>query len=585
MNNNGIREPGEAGIGGVRLELLDASGNATGMTTVTDATGRYCFMGLMHGTYRVRETQPTEYFDGLDTPGTKGGVAQNPGDLIRDIMLMPGDDADDYNFGELPPATISGNVHAHLGENCDIEDGATPIANVVMHLRDAQGNLVGTTRTDANGFYQFTHLAPGTYTVIEEQPLGYFQGDADPGSEGGDALTSDVIGNVTLGGGVNGLHYDFCEIPPASLSGYVFQDGPPISVTDASQPINVPDYRDGKLTPDDTRLANVTLMLVDGVTGLPIMGSVAMAGTYVADQAITVRTDASGYYEFVGLPPGSYGVYLVSPEGYIPGIDTAGSLGGFVISTWTVTDQGVLDQLVAPPQDDAIVGVGLLANYHSQYNNFSVVLVTTGVQVFVFPPPPGQQPPPLVPLALPAEPPLYALPPWQYPLLTAQCADPHGRAALYLALERRRRRSAAQHRCARVADACLPRPWKSSKSAGRAATWPKANGRWCPTPSLVSARRSQTAIRHARVASPWPATSMATAPSKPASLKRAAGSSISTPTASGIRATCGPSSAAAATARSPAIGTATARPTSASTVPPGRATREPRARAGHARPA
>jgi protocatechuate 3,4-dioxygenase beta subunit len=418
MNNNGIREPGEAGIGGVRLELLDAGGNATGMTTVTDTAGRYCFMGLMHGTYRVRETQPTEYFDGLDTPGTNGGVAQNPGDLIRDIMLMPGDDADNYNFGELPPATISGNVNARYGESCDIEDGATPISGVVIHLRDGQGNLVATTRTNSSGFYQFTHLAPGTYTVIEEQPLGYFQGDADPGSEGGDALTSDIIGNVTLGGGVNGVHYDFCEIPPASLSGYVFQDGPPISVTDASQPIYVPDYRDGQLTPDDTRLANVTLMLVDGVTGLPIMGSVAMSGTYAADQAITVTTDGSGYYEFVGLPPGTYGVYLVSPEGYIPGIDTAGTLGGFVISTWTVTDPTVLDQLVAPPEDDGIVGVGLLANYHSEFNNFSVVLVTTGVQVFVFPPPPAPEPPPLVPLALLAEPPLYALPPWQYPLLT-----------------------------------------------------------------------------------------------------------------------------------------------------------------------
>ena len=28
--------------------------------------------------------------------------------------------------------------------------------------------------------------------------------------------------------GVNGVHYDFCEIPPATISGYVFQDGPPI---------------------------------------------------------------------------------------------------------------------------------------------------------------------------------------------------------------------------------------------------------------------------------------------------------------------------------------------------------------------
>ena len=86
--------------------------------------------------------------------------------------------------------------------------------------------------------------------------------------------------------------------------------------------------RDGKLTRDDTRLGGVLLQLRDGVTGLPIFGSAALPGMYAADQPITTVTDANGHYEFVGLPPGVYGVYDVKLDGTYTGIDTAGSLGG-----------------------------------------------------------------------------------------------------------------------------------------------------------------------------------------------------------------------------------------------------------------
>ena len=75
------------------------------------------------------------------------------------------------------------------------------------------------------------------------------------------------------------MHYDFCEIPPATLSGFVFQDGPPIPLEFAGQVPDVLALRDGKLTPDDTRLAGVVLMLRDGVTGVPILGSAALAGS------------------------------------------------------------------------------------------------------------------------------------------------------------------------------------------------------------------------------------------------------------------------------------------------------------------
>ena len=190
LNNNGVKDPGEQGIAGAKLTLVDANGNSTGITTTTDATGFYCFMTLMPGTYGVAETQPAGYYDGLDAAGTAGGVAHNPGDLITGAVLLPGMDGDDYDFGELLPASISGQVHAQQGPNCDVEDGATPLSGVVMHLLDANGNVVPTTTTGENGMYYFNDLAPGTYTVLEEQPAAYFENDADVGSAGGDGRQS-----------------------------------------------------------------------------------------------------------------------------------------------------------------------------------------------------------------------------------------------------------------------------------------------------------------------------------------------------------------------------------------------------------
>ena len=393
LNNNGVKDAGEQGIPGATLALVDANGNLTGQTTTTDATGHYCFMNLMPGTYGVAETQPAGYYDGLDAPGTAGGVAHNPGDLITGAVLPPGVHAEDYDFGELLPTSLSGHVGIAVEGECGT-DLTPPIAGVVVDLLDADGNLVATATTDASGNYYFTNLAPGTYSVREIQPAGYFDIHTSAGSVGGDA-SNNFITTIVLSPGVHATDYDFCEAPPSTLSGFVFQDGPPIEVQNANDVPDILNLRDGKLTPDDTRLPGITLMLVDGVTGQPIMGSVAMTGYgYDPNLPITTITDQNGHYEFAGLPPGVYGVFDVKPAGYIPAIDTPGSLGGVVISTLVVTDPAVLAALANQPFDDAIVGITLLAADNSTDNNFSVVKVTTtpgGIQVFVLPQPPGGQ--------------------------------------------------------------------------------------------------------------------------------------------------------------------------------------------------
>jgi uncharacterized surface anchored protein len=56
-DNDGIQDAGEAGVPGVTVKLLDASGNVIA-TTLTDGNGNYVFKDLMPGTYSVQFVAP-----------------------------------------------------------------------------------------------------------------------------------------------------------------------------------------------------------------------------------------------------------------------------------------------------------------------------------------------------------------------------------------------------------------------------------------------------------------------------------------------------------------------------------------------
>src|SRR4029077_15492064 len=114
--------------------------------------------------------------DGLDAPGDAGGTAQNPGDMIVGATLTGGQHAENYNFGELPPASLSGNVHYNPSGDCTDEENARPLQGVTIELLNAVGQVIDTTQTDALGHYRFDNLAPGTYGVHEVQPTSYFDG-------------------------------------------------------------------------------------------------------------------------------------------------------------------------------------------------------------------------------------------------------------------------------------------------------------------------------------------------------------------------------------------------------------------------
>lgn len=118
-NNDGdlafIDEPNpEYVIPNVEIELYSLSGGTETLidTMLTNSQGRYTFSGLDEGSYMLRQIQPIEWVDGLDTLGEMRALGGGPApgsamlgtalnDEFTDIYLPTNVVASGYNFGEL----------------------------------------------------------------------------------------------------------------------------------------------------------------------------------------------------------------------------------------------------------------------------------------------------------------------------------------------------------------------------------------------------------------------------------------------------------------------------------------------------
>ncbi|MEM7575734.1 MAG: SdrD B-like domain-containing protein, partial [Bacteroidota bacterium] len=82
------------------------------------------------------------------------------------------------------------------------DPGEPGVSGVTVKLKDGAGVVIATTTTDASGYYSFTGLAPGTYSVMFNLPNGF---DFTGTDQGDDATDSDadpamdgMTGNYTL---------------------------------------------------------------------------------------------------------------------------------------------------------------------------------------------------------------------------------------------------------------------------------------------------------------------------------------------------------------------------------------------------
>ncbi len=400
-NDNGVQDDGEEGIGGVLIQLFDNNGNVV-QETRTDAQGDYCFEDLIAGTYKIVESQPATFNDGKDTLGTVAGAdgSTTPSGFVEadafcDIVLEGGDQGTEYNFGELRLASVKGTVFHDVNNDGVQDSGEEGIANVLIQLFDADGNLVQETRTDAQGDYCFEDLAPGEYKIRETQPTAYLDGIDTLGTVDGTARgefgDNDVF-CVKLESGDAGVNYDFGEYLPAEIHGRVWEDGPVFQTEDGTLPDDYRDQRDAVYQEGvDTPLEGVRMQLyyyIDNVTQeiapRPVTLSEVDAsyydhmGTNDPNAPVWVDTMADGQYWFQGLQPGNYIVLETQPDGYTDSNDVVGSTTGAVYNSdvEAATAPQTLTRTFSTEQiRDAVVNIRVNAGGVSVANNFSEVRV------------------------------------------------------------------------------------------------------------------------------------------------------------------------------------------------------------------
>ena len=323
-DNDGVFDANEQGIANVLIQVTrvrakdgvsnDVFADTDPIFVRTDANGHYSVDLLPPGIYEVveinnfpeDEVDPLAAFiDGRDSlgnvDGVPNGVVEN--DRFSEIELCPDDHGGEFNFGELLPVSIGGNVSVVTpgsdpnNPNDPLRD---PIEGTTIQLLDSDGNLVAETQTDANGDYEFTNLAPGTYSIVEVQPGGFLDATDHLGNVNGElrgeASQNDRFTNITLNSGDVGTDYDFCEHVPAALHGTVFHDRNDNGVQDEGE---------------------------EGIEGVRITLTDA-DGNLVAD----TFTDSVGDYWFSDLLPGEYTIYEIQPDSFVDGIDTVGAVNG-----------------------------------------------------------------------------------------------------------------------------------------------------------------------------------------------------------------------------------------------------------------
>ncbi|HEG8908494.1 TPA: MSCRAMM family adhesin SdrD, partial [Staphylococcus aureus] len=289
-NKNGIQDQDEKGISGVTVTLKDENGNVL-KTVTTDADGKYKFTDLDNGNYKVEFTTPEGY---TPTTVTSGSDIEKDSNGLTTTGVINGADnmTLDSGFYKTPKYNLGNYVWEDTNKDGKQDSTEKGISGVTVTLKNENGEVLQTTKTDKDGKYQFTGLENGTYKVEFETPSGYTPtqvgSGTDEGIDSNGTSTTGVIkdkDNDTIDSG-------FYK-PTYNLGDYVWEDT----------------NKNGVQDKDEKGISGVTVTLKDE-----------------NDKVLkTVTTDESGKYQFTDLNNGTYKVEFETPSGYTPTSVTSGN--------------------------------------------------------------------------------------------------------------------------------------------------------------------------------------------------------------------------------------------------------------------
>ena len=257
LNGNGRHDPGEPGLKGWVIVIEGTNFSAE---TTTDERGRYWFMDLKPGRYKVYEKQQS------------GWRQTFPHNGVHYILLAPGQIVERAHFGNWQPKP--GEIHGMKWNDLNsdgVKDSGEPGIEGWTIVLYGRNGFKETATTDKDGNYWFMNLRPGTYLVRERGQNGWYQTAPANGYHLirlglGDVKEGVDFGNTTKPGEIHGMKWH-------DLNG----DG----VKDSGEP----------------GLANWVIR-IRGRDGF----------------SQTTTTDANGEYWFMELPRGKYVVRELLPD-------------------------------------------------------------------------------------------------------------------------------------------------------------------------------------------------------------------------------------------------------------------------------
>ncbi len=198
MNANGVQEVGEPGIVGVQVALV-VNGVPQAIFATTDSNGYYLFDDLLpNNTYSVQFSVPLDYIVTTQNVGddtTDSDINAAGTGIANTSIMYSGDQNRTLDAGLFQYAALGNRVWIDANGN-GIQDAGEDdnVSGVSVELFNVSGVSQGTDTTDANGFYHFDSLRPGSYYVVFDQttlPTGYVFTQRNTG--GDNNYDSDVI--------------------------------------------------------------------------------------------------------------------------------------------------------------------------------------------------------------------------------------------------------------------------------------------------------------------------------------------------------------------------------------------------------
>jgi hypothetical protein len=223
-NQNGIQDNTDTPLANVKVTLIgtDINGATVNFPTNSDPNGKYCFDGLIAGTYKIKVENPTGNVPTLKDQGNDDNVDSDIGadGFSPNVSVTNGQNINHLDAGFRLPIIKLGSlgdlVWEDINKNGVQDNGEIGIPNVTVlldaTLNDGTPFFQRSMATNANGIYTFFNLKPGVYCVTFSKPLGYIPSPANQGANNAkdsDAnITTGKTGNINLNNGANNVNID-----------------------------------------------------------------------------------------------------------------------------------------------------------------------------------------------------------------------------------------------------------------------------------------------------------------------------------------------------------------------------------------